>query len=511
MRQIDVMDTTLRDGAQCADVRFTSEEKALVVSFLAKIGVKRFEVASANVPGEEKSVRSCLEAASVYDLGHGVEVLSRLKIDDVDWVLGTGCVSVNLLAKSSLVHCERQIGSPSKHFRMIEDCVRHALDQGARSVRVYLEDWSQGCLNSPDYVAELFSVLTNLPVTSLMLCDTLGVFSPWDVEFYIRRALEMSREKPLEFHGHNDYGLAVANTLTAIQSGASVAHVAINGLGERAGNAPLDEVVVGIRDHLPGCDTAVDESQLTALARCVSTFSGRRLHPNKPVSGRLVFTNAAGIHIDGDRKGGLYVSRLHPKRFERQTEHPLGPLGGGASVKSNLEALGYDLPLSQIQSITNRVAELSKGRHRITQAVLCYLVAEELNRPDLIVFRILPGFELFSRDSEGAIFKGQIEWQGCSHILEGKGVGPLDAFMSSLRRLSRRLSLGIKIPVVVDYDVDIPPGGKSDAIVEAIFEWTLGDGQAFTTTGLSKDSSMASIRAAEAAINIANRPNGNGH
>lgn len=504
--RIDVMDTTLRDGGQTPDASFSPADKFLIVQALLTAGVRRIEVASALVPDELETVQELVSVARSHGHSSVIEVLGFAdRARSVDWILESGAKVMNLLTKGSLRHCKGQLRlTPREHFEIIEETVNYAVVSDLK-VNVYLEDWSQGVQDSPEYVVEMIQFLRQLPIGRLMFCDTLGVLCPEQVSRYLAFMAKIVYGKGFDFHGHNDYGLATANSLAAVRAGATAVHVAVNGLGERAGNAPLDEVIVGLRDFL-GDETGIDETRLCELSQLVSVLSQRRVHVNKPIVGRSVFSQTAGVHIDGDRKGGvegaLYVSRLHPHRFRRETEHALTHLGGVASLRSSLERLGLSLNSEQLTTLAQRVAALQ--RHRVCDGELYYLLAEVLNRPEIINFRLLPGYELTPGDGVSSGFRGYVEWKGQVYGIDSTGKGTFDAFMVGMRYLSERRELELIIPEVLDHDVSIPPGGKSDALVEAIFDWRF-NGTTFTTTGFSPDSSIANIKAAVAAINLANR------
>jgi D-citramalate synthase len=183
-----------------------------------------------------------------------------------------------------------------------------------------------------------------------------------------------------EFHSHNDYGLATANCLAAVQAGARGVHTSVNGMGERAGNTRLAEVVAAIHDHTP-VRTGVDESRLAAVSRLVETFSGKDVPANAPIVGRDVFTQTAGIHADGDMKGDLYASRLAPSRFGQQRRYALGKLSGKASLEHNLRALGLELSARDREPVLARITELGDKKHTVSVEDLPYIIADVLKSP----------------------------------------------------------------------------------------------------------------------------------
>jgi D-citramalate synthase len=251
-----------------------------------------------------------------------------------------GARHMNLLTKGSEMHCRRQLGkTPEEHFASIRDTVAAAAARGVTVAGAYLEDWSRGVTDSPGYVIALARTLLEAGVSRLFLADTVGCLAPHDATRHVSAMRRSFPDAWLEFHAHDDYGLATANCLAAVAAGANGVHTSVNGLGERAGNARLAQTVVALHDHAR-VRTGVEERALAAMARLVAGCSGKPVPDNAPVVGADAFTQTAGIHADGDRKGDLYVSRLGADRFARTRTYALGKHSGRASIDQNLELLG---------------------------------------------------------------------------------------------------------------------------------------------------------------------------
>lgn len=251
--KIEIMDTTLRDGEQTSGVSFVPHEKLMIARLLLEeLKVDRVEVASARVSdGEFDAVKMICDWAARRSLLHKVEVLGFVDgHTSVDWIKNTGCRVLNLLCKGSLKHCTHQLKkSPDEHIQEISDVVAYASEQGIE-VNAYLEDWSNGMKDSPDYVFALVDALQHTTIKRFMLPDTLGVLNPLQVIEFMRKMVKRYPNLHFDFHAHNDYDLAVSNVLAAVLSGAKGLHTTINGLGERAGNAPLASVQAILKDHL---------------------------------------------------------------------------------------------------------------------------------------------------------------------------------------------------------------------------------------------------------------------
>jgi D-citramalate synthase len=359
------MDTTLRDGEQTPGLAFTPAEKLIVArALLTDVRVDRVEVASCHVsPGEREAAARILRWARQASCLHRVEVLGFCDGGrSAQWVADVGGLRMNLLAKGSEAHCRQQLGrAPEAHFADVEAAVTAARDRGLQIGGVYLEDWSRGIADSPGYVMGLTRRLESLGVERFYLADTLGCLAPDQVAHRVGDMVRAFPGQRFEFHGHDDYGLATANALAAVRAGAVGVHTCVNGLGERAGNARLAQVVLSLHDHA-GVRTGVREARLTSISSLLESVSGKRVADNTPVVGRDVFTQTAGVHADGDRKGGLYETRLHPGRLGRTRAYALGKHAGRASLQQNLDRLGIDLSPQERDHLLARVVSLGDDK-----------------------------------------------------------------------------------------------------------------------------------------------------
>ena len=320
---VEIMDATLRDGEQTNGVSFLPHEKLVMArKLLSDVNVDRIEIASARVSeGEREAVTKICAYAQKNGLLERVEVLGFVDGGkSIDWIAECGGKVVNLLAKGSLKHCTHQLHkTPEEHINDIKKELEYAASKDI-SVNLYLEDWSNGMKDSPEYVYQLMDELTansQKQIARFMLPDTLGVMNPLQVIEYFRKMMKRYPETHFDFHAHNDYDLAVSNSLAAVLSGARGLHVTVNGLGERCGNAPMASVQAILKDQFHA-KTNIVESQLNDLSRMVESFSGITVAPNQPIVGENVFTQVAGAHADGDTKDKLYYNELMPERFGRK-------------------------------------------------------------------------------------------------------------------------------------------------------------------------------------------------
>lgn len=496
------MDCTLRDGEQTSGVSFLPHEKLMMARMLlGDVNVNRIEVASARVSeGEKEAVRMiCRYAESVGKLNR-VEVLGFVDGGkSIDWIDECGCKVINLLAKGSLKHCTHQLKkTPEEHIDGIYESLTLAMQKGM-AVNLYLEDWSSGMKDSPDYVFKMMDALVESGIKRFLLPDTLGILNPMEVTKYFGQMVERYPDTNFEFHAHNDYDLAVANSLAAVVSGASGLHVTVNGLGERCGNAPLASVQAILKDQL-GIETSIREDRLGEISRLVEGYSGIAIAPNQPIVGENVFTQVAGVHADGDNKDNLYCNNLVPERFGRKREYALGKNSGRANIAKNLELLGLELTPEQTRRVTQRITELGDRKEIVTQEDLPFIVSDVLkhsapeDKIKLVSYMVSLAYGLRPMATV------KVEIDGKQYEDNALGDGQYDAFVKALRKIYRE-ELDRTFPVLTNYTVSIPPGGRTDALVQTIITWQYGS-KIIRTRGLDADQTEAAIKATFKMLNL---------
>ncbi|MDD4032854.1 MAG: alpha-isopropylmalate synthase regulatory domain-containing protein [Bacteroidales bacterium] len=497
---IEIMDTTLRDGEQTSGVSFSPMEKLQMARFLLdELKVDRIEIASARVSeGELESARRIMAWAWINKQSDRVEVLGFIDgTQSIDWIKTSGGKVVNLLSKGSLRHLEGQLRkTPQQHFEDISAAVQYANDQGLK-VNLYLEDWSNGMRHSKDYVFFLMDKLCNQPIQRFMLPDTLGILNPEETYQF---CLEMTTRYPglhFDFHAHNDYDLSVANSWSALRAGIKGVHTTVNGLGERAGNTPLSSMIAVVKDQLK-METRVNEAKITPMSRMVETFSGIRIPSNKPIIGENVFTQACGVHADGDNKNSLYFNELLPERFGRVRKYALGKTSGKSNILKNLQEMGIDLDPESMKKITQRVIELGDRKENVTADDLPYIMSDVLKHESIRQNIKVVNYSLSVAEGLKSSATLMIEINGKNYQETSAGDGQYDAFMNALHKIYKGLNL--EIPRLTDYVVTIPPGGKTDALVETVITWDL-EGREFKTRGLDPDQTAAAIKATVRMLN----------
>ena len=504
---VQLMDTTLRDGEQTRHVSFSASEKVSIAeALLDSLHVDRIEVASAAVSeGEKEAVTRISEWATSKGYDRRVEVLGFVDHKrSTDWIVSAGARVMNLLTKGSERHCRTQLKRTlAEHLKDIRRTVTYALERDLR-VNVYLEDWSNGYRDSPDYVYAMVEGLQGSGVDHVMLPDTLGVLMPEEVSAAISDMLARFPEQTFDFHPHNDYGLATANAMAAVRAGIRTIHCTVNCLGERAGNVSLAEVAVVLRDKL-GMTLSIDETHIIQLSEMVESFSGKWIADNAPVVGANVFTQTSGIHADGDRKGELYHSALGPERFGRNRVYALGKMSGKASLDKNLEKLGIQLTPEERTKVLERVVSLGDTKATVTLEDLPFIIADVLETKDferieLLSCTVTSGLDLESTVSVKVRLDSEIR------TASGSGNGGFDAFIDAIRQV---LPASLAFPNLIDYDLRIPKGGSPSAFTEVLITWG-DDGSTFRTRGVHANQVFAGVMATLRMLNLKLRQAGEG-
>ncbi len=500
-RRIEIMDTTLRDGEQTSGVSFSASEKLTIAKLLLdELNVDRIEIASARVSeGEFQAVKNVTKWAKENNYLDKVEVLTFVdKGVSIDWMLEAGAKVQNLLTKGSLNHLKYQLKkTPDQHFKEIKENIALA-EKNNIETNIYLEDWSNGMRNSKEYVFEFLEFLSTQSIKRIMLPDTLGILTPKESFDFIKEIKDLYPNLHFDFHAHNDYDLGVYNAVEGLRAGANGLHLTINGMGERAGNAPMASTIAVINDFMPDIKIGVKETFLFTISKLVETFSGILIPSNKPVVGANVFTQTAGIHADGDNKKNLYFSELMPERFGRTRKYALGKSSGKANIQKNLQELGLQLNDEDLKKVTQRIIELGDKKQVVTKEDLPYIISDVLDRTYEEKVKVNSYVLTHSKGLKPSTTIS-ITINGKTYEENAQGDGQFDAFMNALRNIYK--IIGKELPDLIDYAVRIPPGSHSDALCETIITWK-NSKKEFKTRGLDSDQTVSAIKATEKMLNI---------
>jgi len=355
-KNIVINDTTLRDGEQSAGVAFSLEEKIEIARRLDRLGVPEMEVGIPAMGGVE---RESIRALVGLDLSASLMVWSRMNSSDVCACGKLGVQSIDISVPASDQHLRSKF-SRDRAWLLAEmpRHIRQASDLGLQ-VCIGGEDASRADV---DFLQRIVEVAQRAGARRFRFADTLGVLDPFST-FDRIAALRAGSDLEIEMHAHDDLGMATANTLAAVRAGATHVNTTVNGLGERAGNAPLEEVVLGLQ-RCNGIDTGVDLREFPALSARVEAASGRPVGWQKSLVGAGVFTHEAGIHVDGLIKDPENYQGFDPHLVGREHRIVLGKHSGRRAVQLVMAGLGHQLDDGDAGLLLARVREFVAGRKR---------------------------------------------------------------------------------------------------------------------------------------------------
>lgn len=486
--KIYIFDTTLRDGEQTPGVALTIDEKIQIATKLNNLGVDKIEVGfPASSKGEIESARQ-IKAIGLKSTLVG---LSRSLKNDIDAILDADLEYVHTFIGTSQLHRDYKLKmSKESIVKMAADAVEYAKDHGL-TVEFSAEDATR---TEGDFLKEVYGEVINAGVDFIDIPDTVGVLTPGLTRYLVTDIRNHFKNIPISVHFHNDFGLATANTLTAIECGADQFHATVNGIGERTGNCSLEEVIMGLKVAYD-VDLGVDTTRLYSLSKLVGRLTGIKMPVNKPIVGDNAFAHESGIHVHGILNNSSTYEPISPEMVGHSRRIVLGKHTGANAVKAKLKEYHIDLTDEQFSKVFDDIKTLGDSGKCLTDDELVSIAITELSsaRETPVV---LKGLGLSSGNGVSPTATVRLEINGVEKETAAIGVGPIDAALNAIKDLIKgEIDVNLE-----EYNLEAITGG-TDALAE-VFVIT-SDSQGNTSTGRStnQDVVMASILAVLDSIN----------
>ena len=496
--KVKFLDTTLRDGEQSAGIGMTVEEKMEIAKQLEKLRVDIIEAGfAASSPGDFQAVNNIAKEIR----GPVICSLARAHPNDVDQAWEAIKVAESPRIHVFLSSSDIQVMHQLRKNR--EEVMEMAVSMVERAKK-YCNDVEFSPMDATrtnsEYLFEMMEAVIRAGATTINIADTVGYAIPSDFGNLLRRLQENVtgiENVTLSVHCHNDLGLAVSNSLAAIEAGARQVEGCINGIGERAGNASLEEIIMGLdtRKDLFGVDIGIDTTQLYPASRLVSRITGMAVQANKAVVGENAFRHASGIHQDGVLKDRSTYEVMQPERVGVPGNSlVLGKLSGRAGLQSRLEALGYSLSREEISNIFESFKELADKKREVTDRDLEILMDEEKRESSEPISYTLEQVHFTSGDHDIPTATVRLVGpNGITNTDASTGNGPVDAVCKAIDRV---IGCSCKL---VDFSVQsISEGLDSIGTVTIRVE---DSGRTFSGRGASTDIIVASAKAYLSAVN----------
>jgi 2-isopropylmalate synthase len=499
-KRIRIFDTTLRDGEQTPGVSLTADDKIEIARQLSKLGV---DVIEAGFPSSSEGERKVVKDIAKAGLEPEICALSRATKGDIDAAIDCDVDLVHVFIPTSPVQMKYAVNlTPEQVLASTLESVEYVKKHGLKCEFSPMD----ATRSEMPFLKQVCQVAEKSGMDSLNVPDTVGIMIP-KTTIKLIEELKTVVNVPISTHCHDDFGLAVANSLAAIEAGAAQVHVAVNGLGERAGNASLEEVVMALHS-IYKYETGVNTRLLYSTSRLVSSLSGIAVQANKAIIGENAFAHESGIHTRGVTEKPLTFEPIDPELVGRTRKLVAGKLAGTRGIKAELDEIGIHPTKEQLNEIVQRVKDLgNKGKMvtdadllALTSAVMGQVIGEE-QIVSLCDLAVVTGIKVIPTASVRLVLDGK------EYIAAETGVGPVDAVLKAIQKLTNNLE---KIRLS-EYRLEAITGG-SNAVAEVVIKVADEKGNIVSARAAREDIVMASVEAMINGINkclIRNRRQGN--
>jgi len=487
LEYIRIFDTTLRDGEQTPGVSLTPEEKMEIANQLDKLGVDAIEAGFPSASeGEEKALKDLIKAG----LNAEICALTRTLKSDIDAAIACEANSIHTFISTSDVQMKYALNmTPQQVLKAIEESVLHIKDHG------FICEFSpmDATRTRMEFLKKVCTVAETAGADRINIPDTVGIMNPASMRELIEDLHDVVKV-PLSVHCHNDFGMAVANSLAGVEGGATQIHVAVNGLGERAGNAALEEAVMSLH-MIHKKKTRINTKLLYETSRLVSRLTGVVIQPNKAIVGENAFAHESGIHTRGIVVQPLTFEPIKPETVGRKRRLIAGKLAGKHGIKSELAEAGILPNEKQLSEIVNRTKELGDKGKMVTDVDLFAIARTVIGIPeekfiDLADLAVVTGAGVIPTASVKLVLEGK------EYVAAETGVGPVDATIKAIQAVTARL-VNVRL---TEYRLEALTGG-SDAVAEVIIKVEDKEGNVVSSRGAREDIVMASVEAMINGIN----------
>lgn len=490
-KKVTIFDTTLRDGEQTPGIALSVSEKMEIACQLNTLGI---DIIEAGFPISSKGEKNSVSKIASAGLDSTVCGLSRVLIPDIDAALDCGVGMVHTFVSTSDIQIAHTIKkSREEIIAMSVDAVTHIKDHGVKCLFSAMD----ATRTDIDYLVKIFKAVEDAGADVINIPDTVGVVMPSAMRAITAEIFE-AVSIPIDVHCHNDFGLAVANSLAAVEAGAREIQCTVNGLGERAGNADLEAIVMSLKS-LYGVKTNINTEHLYETSKMVERYTGIRMPPNFPIVGENAFSHESGIHTHGvlERSDTFEPGIMTPEMVGHRRRIVSGKHAGTHGIAAMLKDLGIRPKNVQLNEITLRVKDLGDKGKEVTEADLQAIaeaimgeVAREKKIVELKEFTVLTGNTVTPTASIKLRFKDR------EIIGADTGVGPVDAALNAVRSVIK----GIEDIKITEYHLAAITGG-SNALAEVLVKLEDKSGHVVSGRAAREDIVMASVEAMISGIN----------